>query len=176
MSTLMPASEEGVSVAESQIGFDLECPDLESMRTLADKLAEQITGRELVVFLRGDLGAGKTTLVRFSLQALGCVGRVKSPTYGLLEIYQLGTGRYVHLDLYRLTDVEELEYLGLRELQRPGTSFLVEWPELVAEMMPAPDLVLDISFSGSGRKIHFESSTSQGKHIIRQLASGLLDD
>ncbi len=114
---------------------------LEDTRRLAGELAAQpqlLAGQ--VVYLEGDLGMGKTTLVRYLLQQLGYVGRVKSPTYGLLEQYDLQSLKVLHLDLYRLLDAEELEYLGLRDLHDSDTALLAEWPDKGKGVLPSPDL------------------------------------
>lgn len=97
-----------------------------------------------VVYLSGDLGVGKTTLVRGLLRALGYPGRVKSPSYGLIESYQLGSLAVHHLDLYRLGDAEEIEYLGLLDLLDESSLMLVEWPEKGAGYLPPASLHLHI--------------------------------
>lgn len=96
--------------------------------------------RLLVMELTGDLGAGKTTLVRGFLRECGVRSPVRSPTYTLVEMYTLGSMTFVHLDLYRLNDPSELENLGLRELAGEGHTWLVEWPERGAGRLPAADL------------------------------------
>lgn len=108
------------------------------------------------VHLRGDLGAGKTTLVRGMLRGLGHTGTVRSPTYTLVEPYALSARAVLHLDLYRLADPDELEYLGLREQSGPGTLWLVEWPERGAGWLPAPDLILVLRSEGEGRRLLFD--------------------
>ena len=102
----------------------------------------------LVVYLEGDLGAGKTTLARGWLAGMGHAGRVKSPTYTLLELYELPDGaRLAHMDLYRLADPEELEFLGVRELTG---WLLVEWPEKGVGHLPSADLEVRIEFLPEG--------------------------
>jgi len=117
--------------------------DEPAMVALARRLA-QVVEPPLVVFLHGDLGAGKTTLVRALVQALGHPGRVKSPTYGLLEHYALEKLDVLHLDLYRIGDPGELDYLGVGDLLGPRTVLLVEWPERGREALPAPDLEIEL--------------------------------
>jgi len=104
-----------------------------------------------VIYLTGDLGTGKTTLVRGLLRGLGYTGPVRSPTYTLLEPYELPSLRLYHLDLYRIGAAEELEYLGLRDLLDAESLFVVEWPERGAGVLPPPDLVLAIAYAGEGR-------------------------
>jgi len=106
-----------------------------------------------VVELRGELGAGKSTFARGALRALGVTGPIKSPSYTLLETYELPTVNAVHLDLYRLQDPAELEHLGLADYHRPGFLWLVEWPERGAGRLPAPDLRFDFSIGEQAHRI-----------------------
>ena len=107
----------------------------------------------LIVGLRGDLGAGKTTFVRAMLRALGYSGRVPSPTYTLLEHYALGDLNVVHLDLYRLNEPRELEYLGLRDwLASPDVWVLAEWPERGGGLLDACDLELRLDMAGDDQR------------------------
>ncbi len=129
---------------------------------LADAAATVAAGARLaphlrgggVVFLSGDLGAGKTTLVRAVLHALGHEGAVRSPTYAIVEPYELDGLEIFHLDLYRIGDASELDYLGLRDWLRPGVLLLVEWPERGATALPPPDLHLHLEHAGNGRRLH----------------------
>lgn len=104
----------------------------------------------LIVFLEGDLGAGKTTWARGFLRALGVSGAVRSPTYTLLERYDLAAGAVLHLDLYRLRDPDELESLGLRDWHVPGYLWLIEWPERGAGHLPSADLRLEFTHAADG--------------------------
>ena len=106
-----------------------------------------------VVHLRGELGAGKSSLARALLRALGVTGSIKSPTYSLVERYPLGDGREaVHLDLYRIRDPGELEYLGLDDLAGREVLWLIEWPERGGAAMPAPDLEVRLETAARGRR------------------------
>jgi tRNA threonylcarbamoyladenosine biosynthesis protein TsaE len=118
----------------------------------------------LIVGLRGDLGAGKTTWVRALLRGLGYEGRVPSPTYTLLERYSVGSLAIVHLDLYRLASDTELENLGLRDwLEQPETWVLVEWPERAPQLQARSDLELTLGdLGGSSRRIELGAKTPAG--------------
>jgi tRNA threonylcarbamoyladenosine biosynthesis protein TsaE len=112
------------------------------------------------VFLEGDLGAGKTTLVRGLLRAWGVTGAVRSPTYTLIEPYEVTTAagprRVFHLDLYRLGDPEELEYLGWREFLAEDCLLLIEWSERGDRLLPSPALLVDIKLQPPGRLLRFQ--------------------
>lgn len=110
-----------------------------------------------VVYLEGDLGAGKTTLVRGVLRGLGWGGNVKSPTYTIVEPYELDGVNLYHFDLYRLADPEELEYLGLREMLGHGMLFF-EWPERGEGFLPQPDCVIRIAQKQEGRALTIETA------------------
>ncbi len=106
-----------------------------------------------IIYLKGDLGAGKTTLARGLMQALGHAGPVKSPTYTLIETYELPVLPVAHLDLYRLKDPEELAYIGLREFLNGQGLVLVEWPEHGTGELPKANLEVVLEYRGSGGRI-----------------------
>lgn len=118
------------------------------------------------IYLHGDLGAGKTTLVRGLLRGLGHTGAVKSPTYTLVEPYELAGRAVYHLDLYRLGDPEELEWIGIREIFAPGHLCLVEWPERGRGVLPEADLLLELEYAGEGRRIRAEGRTARGRGLL----------
>jgi len=122
-----------------------------------------------VIYLRGDLGAGKTTFARAYIHALGFEGYVKSPSYGLLEIYQAGGQCVLHLDLYRIEDPEELEYLAIRDQFDDTTVLLVEWPDRGAGRLPAPDLALHFGEKRSGRIIECEPLSPPGLELSERV-------
>jgi tRNA threonylcarbamoyladenosine biosynthesis protein TsaE len=124
-----------------------------------------------VVYLAGDLGAGKTTLTRGLLRSLGVTGAVRSPTYTLVEIYELGPLTALHLDLYRLSDPAELDNLGLREWARGGHLWLIEWPERGAGRLPGADLVITLSAGDKGHDIEATAMTDQGARWLERLSS-----
>lgn len=145
------------------------------MEALADRLARalrpELAGNgALVVLFEGDLGAGKTTLVRGILRGLGHEGRVPSPTYTLIEPYRLPTGERVqHLDLYRLGDAEELEYLGWRDWLGARGLLLVEWPERAADLMQHAHLKVVIEFHGEARRVHLQALAPTGRRVLAGL-------
>jgi len=117
--------------------------------------------RRGIVHLRGDLGAGKSTLARALLRALGVTGAIRSPTYTLVERYPVGDGDAVHLDLYRIGDPGELEFLGLDAGE--GTLWLVEWPERGASALPPADLDVALALDGQGRVADLIACTPAGE-------------
>jgi tRNA threonylcarbamoyladenosine biosynthesis protein TsaE len=122
-----------------------------------------------IIYLQGDLGTGKTTLVRGILRGLGHTGSVRSPTYTLLEPYEIRTMQLYHLDLYRLGDPEELEYLGLRDLLDPESVLLVEWPERGRGVLPLPDLTIRLQYAGDGRVLDIAADSPLGRSLESHL-------
>jgi len=127
-------------------------PDEAATLALGAELVDLLSGAP-VVFLQGQLGAGKTTLVRGILRALGHSGSVKSPTYTLLEPYEVSGRTVYHFDLYRIGEVEELDFIGIDELMDADAIKLVEWPERGAGRLPEPDVVVRLSLEGEGRRV-----------------------
>lgn len=121
------------------------------------------------VYLRGELGAGKTTLARGILQGLGHTGRVKSPTYGLVEVYEFSRLYLYHFDFYRFTDPRELGDAGFREHFNPASVCLVEWPEKAAGVVPAADIRVALKLAGRGRELQIDADTEAGRRCIREL-------
>ena len=144
------------------------------IRNLADSADTEALGRNLaatapaaapqptIVFLGGDLGAGKTTLARAFLRQLGVTGAVRSPTYTLIERYPVSAGEIAHLDLYRIADPDELEFLGLDDLAEHAHLWLIEWPERGARALPAPDLRIALAVDGNGRSARLEAVSDIG--------------
>jgi tRNA threonylcarbamoyladenosine biosynthesis protein TsaE len=156
---------------------------LSSVRLLADEAATLALGAaaaqglpaaadSFVVALAGDLGAGKTTFVRGLLQALGVTRPVRSPSYGLLELYEIAGRQVLHLDLYRLHDPEELENLGLRDYHTPGTLWLVEWPDRGHGKLPAADARLDFSPGQAGHRVTLTALSRAGEEWLARLLQG----
>jgi len=143
------------------------------------RLLGQTLGRELmapsegplVVFLRGDLGAGKTTLVSGIVSGAGVTGLVRSPTYTLIEPYETSSKRIFHLDLYRLVDPQEVEPLGLRDLLTRDTVLLIEWPERGGDSIAPADLEIVIEYcdGGEGRELIVHPRSRAGEALVAGL-------
>jgi tRNA threonylcarbamoyladenosine biosynthesis protein TsaE len=147
--------------------MDLNLPDSGATdvlgRALAGALPAAVSGSGAVLYLQGELGAGKTTCARSLLRTLGVTGLVRSPTYTLVETYVLAALTCVHVDLYRLQGYTEVDELGLRDLVGPGCLLLVEWPEKGGGALPAADLELTFSYAGEARHGRLEPKTELGK-------------
>ena len=152
--------------------LSLTLPDEAAMLVFGAQLAKSLdTGA--IIYLYGDLGAGKTTLVRGILQAMGHPGAVKSPTYTLVEPYQLAGFEVYHFDLYRLAEPEELEYMGIRDYFHHNSLCLLEWPDKGAGFLPPADLVVEISHLPTGRALHCSAGTETGDEILSRLQESL---
>lgn len=145
---------------------DLALGDVAATERAGARLARALGVRGAVVALQGELGAGKTTFVRALLRAMGVLGAIRSPTYTLVEPYQVGERRVFHLDLYRLSDPEELEYLGVRDLDEADALLLVEWPERARAALPPVDLWLQLDYRPAGRHLTMQSLSPCGDAIL----------
>ena len=123
-----------------------------------------------VVHLEGDLGAGKTTFVRALLGALGVGERIKSPTYSLIESYRVGDLDAHHLDLYRIADAGELEWLGLGDLWTSSALVLIEWPDRGRGALPVADLVVHLAHAGEQRELVAEARSERGKKLLAAMS------
>jgi tRNA threonylcarbamoyladenosine biosynthesis protein TsaE len=132
--------------------------------------AEAEAGLCAVVYLRGDLGAGKTTCARSLLHALGVTATVRSPTYTLVDTYSVGDLTCVHVDLYRLQTLSEVDELGLRDLTGPGYLMLIEWPEKGGVAVPRADLQLQLSHAGEARAAMLAAGSEVGARWLSMLA------
>jgi|SRR6185312_2160674 len=152
-------------VAESARSLAITLPNEAATAALAEHLAPALFGGG-VVYLRGELGTGKTTFARALLRAMGVGERVKSPTYSLLERYSVNGHDAFHLDLYRIVGAGELEWLGLDELDAPETIVLVEWPERGRGALPKPDLEITLDHEGQGRSAYLTIASPRAGHWI----------
>jgi tRNA threonylcarbamoyladenosine biosynthesis protein TsaE len=152
------------------MSLDLKLPDPAATEALGRSLAvDAAPGR--VLHLRGDLGAGKTTVVRGLLRGLGHTGRVKSPTYTLVEPYELSSLHFYHFDFYRLKNKEEWDEAGFREYFNAQSLCAVEWPERAGDLLPAPDLEVALFFDAEARRASVEARSPVGEAWRSRLSS-----
>ena len=133
------------------------------------KLLAALCHPPLFIALAGDLGTGKTTLVRALLRELGVASAIKSPTYSLIEVYEINKHKFIHVDLYRLTDPEELELIGWRDYLAESAVWLVEWPEKAGSLIAAPDLYCSLTIENQGRVIEISAHSEKGDKILEQI-------
>ena len=137
----------------------------EDTQKLGDRLAAHISTLQFIT-LSGELGSGKTTLVRALLRASGFTGTVKSPTYTLVEIYPLPQKTIYHFDLYRIHDPEELHFMGIDDYFINVSLCLVEWPEQAGHLLPIADLNVQLDYAGDARMIHIRANTPAGWQVV----------
>ncbi len=141
----------------------------QAMEILGRALAKSLNNTGIIIYLSGDLGAGKTTLVRGFLQGLGYLQTVKSPTYTLIEAYELPPFDIYHFDLYRLKTSAELEGMGIRDYFHDNAICLVEWPQKGALLLPQPDLTLTIQIIENKRLVEIKANNSRGNDALHIL-------
>ena len=152
--------------------YEIEIPDEQAMRALGARLSTLVSPG-VTLFLKGDLGAGKTTLVRGFLRAMGHHEAVKSPTYTMVEPYDIAGKTIYHFDLYRLVTPEELDLIGIRDYFSHESICLVEWPENGQGVLPLSDLTCTISIEDTGRIVSLEQHTSKGAAILKHWDTAL---
>jgi tRNA threonylcarbamoyladenosine biosynthesis protein TsaE len=123
----------------------------------------------IVAYLNGDLGAGKTTITRGFVQGMGHIGHVKSPTYTLVEPYDLVDWQVYHFDLYRLGDPEELEFMGIRDYFNENCCSFIEWPEKGYGLLANADITINMAYQGEQRMVEFHANSSLGKSLLMAL-------
>lgn len=148
--------------------MDIRLDTPEAQMAFGARLAQAIES-PCVLYLKGNLGTGKTTLARGILRGLGHQGAVRSPTYTLVEPYTLAETHLYHLDLYRLGDPQELEYLGLRDFLADDALWVVEWPERGAGMLPPADLLIQINYCSAGRVLSATPLTETGETVLARI-------
>jgi tRNA threonylcarbamoyladenosine biosynthesis protein TsaE len=157
----------------------LYLPDESATIALAQQLAPMLCGTHPAleqgqrggrIHLRGDLGAGKTSFARALLRAAGITGRIKSPSYALLESYNLSNLYFYHLDFYRFSDSREWMDAGFRDILHPEAVVLIEWPEQAGALLPPPDLDINLDYQDNGRHASLTAHSNKGKLWLTILA------
>lgn len=144
----------------------------EAMQSFGEQLSSLIDNGA-IIFLHGPLGAGKTTFTRGFLRGFGYASKVKSPTYTLVEPYEVAGRKIFHFDFYRLTSPDELEHIGIQEYFSADTVCLIEWPEKGYPWLPEADLDCYIALSQEGRDVTLEAQSVRGEDILKRLKVSL---
>ena len=153
-----------------ELAFALEINNKSAAKSPKLSQTQDVEIMGAIVYLTGDLGAGKTTLTRGIMRGLGYIGAVKSPTYTIIEPYEFEKSQIYHFDLYRLAHAEEVEFLGAEAYFSSTNLCLIEWPERGQGSIPPADLVIELAQNGSGRSVSCERHTEKGLKIVKRLA------
>lgn len=151
------------------MNLKIDLPNEKATKSLGLKIAQSLPSviSDMTVVLKGEMGAGKSTVVRSVLRGMGYRNIVPSPTYTLVEPYEVQSGKIYHIDLYRISNPDELEFLGWSDLN-DGLKF-IEWPERVPLLFEQADLVLSLEYISSGRTLEFNSRTKKGDDIVQKV-------
>lgn len=173
-----------MSIPDTSPSLTVVLPDEGSTERLAARLAPMICGAHHQlpdvsaggrIYLRGELGAGKTSFVRALLRTAGIQGRIKSPSYALLESYNLSNLDFYHLDFYRFSDPQEWMDAGFRDILQHDNIVLIEWPERAGDLLPVPDLDIHLDYMGSGRQAVLVAHSERGRTWLTTLATTMQD-
>ena len=151
------------------MNLKIDLPNEKATKSLGLKIAQSLPSviSDMTVVLKGEMGAGKSTIVRSVLRGMGYRNIVPSPTYTLVEPYEVQSGKIYHIDLYRISNPDELEFLGWSDLN-DGLKF-IEWPERVPLLFEQADLILSLEYISSGRTLEFSSRTKKGDDIVQKV-------
>lgn len=145
----------------------INIPNETTMLEFGVKLAKACDQKAIIIYLKGPLGAGKTTLVRGFLRGCGYQGTVKSPTYTLVEPYDFDDFKVFHFDLYRLNDPQELEHIGIHEYFAPNAICLIEWPDRGEPILPGADLICEIKIKRDERELQLLATNLRGETLLK---------
>ena len=151
------------------MGQGIYLTDEAATLALGARIAISCPKQQFTIHLEGELGAGKTTLCRGLLRELGHQGKVKSPTYTLVEQYNLASRSVFHFDLYRLVDPEELDYIGLDDYMNSDSLCLIEWPQQGGNYLPSPDIIIKLQYDENGRQMKVAACSDAGKILCTKL-------
>lgn len=150
----------------------VQLPHEKASELFASQLAHYLNA-PLIIAFEGEIGAGKTTIIRAMLRSLGVTEAIKSPTFSLVESYNCQGKNIHHFDLYRVHHEDELEYLGFRDYFTKESIFCIEWAERAKSLLPLIDIRFNLSINGAGREMQIDATSSVGKELLARLAGEL---
>jgi len=153
----------------------LQLADESASQSFGKRLARLCQGRWLITF-SGPLGAGKTTIIRAFLREKGITGAIKSPSFAIVEPYQLDNEQFYHFDFYRINNPEELEYIGIRDYLTQDSIALIEWPEKAGSYLPPADLNIMLTPNATQRTLTITAATAKGKNLLSRKNKALWED